>query len=522
MTILDSAVASDVAAAADQLAQWQALIAPWAGGDVTVKVLSGSTLLTELVCGTWVLDTEANPIEGRLGVRETRTHSANGTPTKAVFATATDDVFEFTAGVGSGDISFAAAIQAGAAEDLSSIVITALSTLPLPAAPSWTNITVGTWIAIPGTSTLQSIDPKNNPLVNPSYPGAAPWDAAGLGFLYAVTAWSSFSSDSSRGIAFQTAQGGHSNYYGNGVYKWSLNRETPLWSVIRNPSNLASYTIASGLNDYSYSDGTPRSNHGYNSCIYIPGYGPAQAGLEGVAEDGRLGTRAVVIWNESTGVASFGAAPSSSGSGTGIAACFDPSRGTAGTVWRRQHGTSVIQPYDVATNTWGSTASQSAQGYAGSVSLSYCPTHDVILVGEGDDQGSVHQTTAGGWLVFNPATQQYHPPTFTGAPSLGVAGTGGLWPGTCQPVWVDALGCFCAWDNTTSRTLITTITPPSTNPTTNAWTIGTLTVDGSNAVTPSAAVGEGTYGRFFYWEPAGGFVLLNAWDETGYFFKAHT
>lgn len=178
-----------------------------------------------------------------------------------------------------------------------------------------------------------------------------------------------------------------------------------------------------------------------------------------------------------------------------------------------------MQRYDIAADTWVNVGS--AQVFAGDVSLTYIPTIDCILIGEGGDAGTgtVGQTVAGGWLVFNCAAGTYHTPTFTGAPGLGVAGAGGMWPGDAKPVWVDSLGAACAWDNSSSTTLITTVTPPASNPTSNAWTVSTLSVSGSNAVTPSAARPNGTWGRFMHWPAAGCFVLLNEHNTPGYFFK---
>lgn len=521
MDILDAATAAAVAAAADQGAQAEALIAAWAGGDVTVRVLNGPTLLSTLTFGPWFIDLEADPVEISLGARSARTFSSSGTPSLVVFRSGSTDIFSLTAGVGSGDVSFSAAIQSGAAENLSALVITALSTLPIPAAPAWTDITVGTWVAIPG-NTLQAVDPTANPAVNPNYPAAAPWDN-GKSLRGSIAAWCGATINPSLGIVWMTALGGHSDYYGNGVFRWALNRDTPAWTVIRNPSNLASYALTAGT-DATYSDGTPRSSHSYNAPVYIPGYGPALAGLEGVVTDGRTGSRAVVIFSETNGAATFGGTPPVSGLSTGVAACFDPTRGTAGSVWQRWQGTSLIQRYDVATDSWASTAGQSIQAWSGQCSLAIHASGDYLLVGNGDNQGlagAVRQSVTGGWCVFDCAAQSYHFPTFTGAPALNTAQTGGLWPGQCQPVWVPALGCFCAWDNDSSRTSIITITPPATNPKTSSWTVGTLAVDASNAVTPSAAQAAGTYGRFAYWPGAGGFVLLNDWNETGYFFKAH-
>lgn len=151
MDIIDSTTASAVAAATDQGEQVDAITAAFSG-NVTVKIMNNSTLLSTVVYEAWVKNSEVDPIELTLGTKVSRTHAANGTPNKVVFCDGATEIFSLTSGVGSGDISFAAAVQSGAAEDLSAIVVTALSTLPLPPAPAWTNITVGTWVAVPGTT----------------------------------------------------------------------------------------------------------------------------------------------------------------------------------------------------------------------------------------------------------------------------------------------------------------------------------------------------------------------------------
>ena len=53
--------AAAVAAAATQEAQTAALIAPWAGGNVTVKVRGASGLLSTCVHGPWTLNNGVTP-----------------------------------------------------------------------------------------------------------------------------------------------------------------------------------------------------------------------------------------------------------------------------------------------------------------------------------------------------------------------------------------------------------------------------------------------------------------------------
>jgi len=361
--------------------------------------------------------------------------------------------------------------------------------------PAWvTAQAAGTWGVIPGTA-LSAVDP--DPGRTAAYTGSSGQPAI-------VTAWGSAWLDPETGEQC-TFGGGHGDYFGNEFYRRLLGVASPAWARVSEPSNLGSYSAGTAT---AYSDGRLRSTHVYNAAVWVPGVGPVMAGLSSRSTDGGHGSSALIFFNRSDGSSVLSSADTNSGSGTGIAACFDGTRGTQGSVWMRRLGTSVIQRHDVAADTRADVGV--VQAWNGQCSLAAHPSGDYLLVGNGDsDQG---QSVTGGWCVFDCADGTYYFPTFTGTVS------GGLEPGRCQPVWVPALGCFCAWDNTTDRTRITTFTPGA-NPRTGGWTIGFLSVDPGNAVTPSAAAPNGTFGRFAWWANAGVFVVFNSAGEAGYFFK---
>lgn len=301
--------------------------------------------------------------------------------------------------------------------------------------------------------------------------------------------------------------GGHTDYRGNELYYRDLLVASPAWVRVNDPSDLADYGHSVGT-DTTYSDGRIRSSHVYNALVYVPGVGPAMAGLSSRATDGGHGSSAIFTVNTTTGAFTASSTATNSGSGTGVAACFDGTRGTQGSIWMRRVGTSYIQRHDYAADTRVNVGGQEA--WAGQCSLAMHPSGSYMLVGNGDpDQG---QTVSGGWCVFDPATGTYYYPTFSGSVS------GGLWPGFCQPVWVASLGKFCAWDNDTDRHLITTLTPGA-NPFSDTWTISALTVDGGNTVTPSAAPAAGTYGQFSHIPAAGILTMCATATHPGYFFK---
>lgn len=130
LNILDAATLAAVAAADNQEDQAAALAAAWGGGNVTARVFAGATLLATLTHAPWALSTSTTPRRLTLGARQARTFVAIGVPTKVVFRAGSTDIFELTAGVGSGDVSFAASITNPAMERIDGLVITALASLP--------------------------------------------------------------------------------------------------------------------------------------------------------------------------------------------------------------------------------------------------------------------------------------------------------------------------------------------------------------------------------------------------------
>ncbi len=149
LTVIDSGVQIELASTAAQEEQLAALIAPWAGGNVTARVMAGDTLLATLTQGPWVMDSEI-PRKVVLGTRQARTFVATGVPTRIVFRAGSTDVFQLTAGVGGGDVAFAASITSPALERLDGLVITAASALPVvptfaPAADTPYSVTLQDW-----------------------------------------------------------------------------------------------------------------------------------------------------------------------------------------------------------------------------------------------------------------------------------------------------------------------------------------------------------------------------------------
>lgn len=350
--------------------------------------------------------------------------------------------------------------------------------------PAWrTHMTTGTWAQIPQTVSLDDIDPRDDPEINPNFPSAPEFYGIG-GWPTIITAWNGGCYDQTADEFWLPLQGGHADYAGNDPLKAPVNVESVSWSRLRNPSGAVGNLLTTDDGQETtgvYADGQPRSIHSYNKPVFVPGFGPVIACQMNTSWSGSAGTSFPVYINPTNGNGTLGATCPSRGSESGGAACYDPTRGTGvGVVWWKGNGTGSFCRLDPLADSWVTHGSDIA--LSGYNSLAYMPGEDVLLIG--------NDGLAQDWAVFDPVTNTMHQPTFSGTPG------GGLRSGVCQPLWYAPLGCFLAWDNSTDRTLITTLTPGA-DPRSDTWTIGTLSVDGSNAVTPSVRQTNGTYGRFF-------------------------
>lgn len=365
--------------------------------------------------------------------------------------------------------------------------------------PSWVSSAVsGRWGTVPVAAALSTLDPKLNPALNPDYPASPEWYGS-TGFGSLVTTWCGACFNAAADELWLPLGGGHNDYGGNEPYKLSLNQETPAWTMVRPPSGAIGNLLttndgqeASGV----YSDGQPRSIHSYNKPVWVPGVGPYIAAQGNAWYSGQAGTNKPIAIDPVTGLGTMKTACPASLAYRLNAGCFDPTRGTQGSIWTRSSGTAKMQRYDVAADTWSVDlgSSSSPTNYVGMV---YMAEHDCILISAGD-----------GWRVFDCQTYAYTTPTFSGSSSLDV--------GSCQPIWIDGKGY--AWNNAANTTQVTRLTPGA-NPRTDTWTVDALTVDGGNAVTPTARVTDGTYGRFWYSPNLGLFCLMNSVSGSIYFFK---
>lgn len=404
----------------------------------------------------------------------------------------------------------------GAAPDIgaeiSGRVTPAIGAASNPYIPEWArNAASQTWVTVPVAATLDSIDPADTATWNPVFPSTPEWEANLLRQAMIVDAWCGATYDEATDQMWLGLGGGHGDYAGNEIYACRFSEAAPRWRMVRPPSGAVGNTLTTNDGQDStglYSDGRPRATHTTNRWVYAPGVGPVIAAHGATSWGGNAGKSWSLFFNETNGEALI----SSDSAGlimtqvSGSGGCYDPSRHA---IWWCPMGTTAIRRYDIPTsggvNTGTMTAVGSAFSKSGYSSLCYLPGFDCLLVGV-SDEGAL-----GSWRVFDCVTGTLHTPTFSGTPAVADQGQ-------TQWRWAPSLGAACGWNNSSNTTLITKLTPGA-NPRTDAWTVSTLPVDGSNAVTPSAKTSHGTYGRFAYSPRMGGFIVFNSTTGSTYFYK---
>ena len=368
--------------------------------------------------------------------------------------------------------------------------------------PSWVrNQALNTWGVVPLAQTWNDVDPAQDPLVNPNFPGDATWRAI-VGFPSRFTAWNGYTSYG--GVIYDQLSGGHNDYAGNEGYKCDLNSENPSVIRLNNPSGAIGNEIllddgvageATGL----YLDGRPRSPHNYNSPVYFPPTNKTILAMHGTAiyRTATTGTKRPVISDPDTGeMVLYGADPGS-GMGNGFSMCgtYDANRQE---VWARGGGTSRFSSYNPITDSW--TQRGALYAMSGDSTCCHIPEHDVIVLIAGTN-----------FVVFDCVTYTYYPITLQG--SL----VGMTLSGNCQIHYVGN-NTLATWNNDTDTTVINTFSFTG-DPRSAQWQIGQLAVDATNAVTPTAKVPAGTFGKFQWHPTLKIFTLTNRVNEPMYFFK---
>lgn len=361
-----------------------------------------------------------------------------------------------------------------------------LPTLALAVGPL-DNVTPGRWYVFPN-SRVDSVKP------NPFNHGA---------FESLIFAWNSGVYDTDRD-SLVLFGGGHMDSSDNAVYAFGpLSSANPVWKRLTNPSNPPA-------NDTSYAgDGRPVSRHTYNLIDYMPApYNKMVSCAIGSGYSSGSGWGAMDFYDFTidgmTGQPwTRGPTPPSNRWTFNAFCAYNP---VTRKLWYQDtgNGSSRLQQYDPATNQWSSHATFNPDSEPSPA----IDTRRNLMVSTGNLNGTIL------YDLNNPDSQPIR---------LTTTGPKGVEQGKAPGFQYDPVNDrFLGWDGGST---VYSLAIPS-NPKTGTWVWSTIALDPGNNVTPTGVAGPkivgyetGTYGRFRYVPAHQGVIVVNATDESVYFFK---
>lgn len=373
--------------------------------------------------------------------------------------------------------------------------------------PTWLTAASGTWGVIPTTNTLDDMNARYNPALNPVYPDKPEWEFGN--YSGRVYAWNGFSMDEDGGIVWCGPAGGHGDYGGNDVDKLDIRTNSPAWQKVKNPTGaLPSAVVCDDGQESSglYADGQARSPHTYNANIYIPNVGPALGVLGSSVFRTIGGPNKPAIFSKDTGLLHhFGTLPPFSLGATVVtAAAYDTNRHA---IYARTAGTGAVGKYtlspDSTSGTWTSLGGTFQSLPSSYINLTYLPDHDcLVIIGDSSTQKITVIDCATG-TTYKPAYGAEFP---------------NLWASS-SPKYLEGLNRLVTWNNSAGDTVNLYSLSFTSNPRTDTWTHSVIAPSGGNSVTPTARQTNGTYGRFFHDPKLKIFGLVNGISEQPYYFN---
>jgi hypothetical protein len=372
----------------------------------------------------------------------------------------------------------------------------------LSAHPAWyTSSTTSEWRTFSGgpADTLSAVDPC--PAGTCAYSGVEKQPAVVHNWTGAVA------SPNSLIIA---AQGGHAGYAGNEVYEFVFNTATPRWFRRVEPSTSVQETVG------YYADGKPSSRHGYQHECYI---GPGTNGnrwfsphaMATYANSGNSNFKLAASWQ--SGSSSYDPQGTFANEYTGLldfdnTCAYDP---VGHKVYVQEGGITAnwyLWSLDVATEVW------TRHGHSQTVPMQSSQITAAMI----DPIRRVMVSQSGSSLFIRDLAD----PSAVGR-SYTVTGMSGN-AIAYEPV-------SGKWVNWNGGKTLRVITPPSNYRTGDGSTLNALnasatypstTITPSGGSTPTSPDSNGTYGRFNYIANPRGFCVVNATNESMYFFKIPT
>jgi len=360
------------------------------------------------------------------------------------------------------------------------------------------------WGELVLAKTLSDIDPEDDVLINPSFPGVSVWHA-NVGMSSMMSAWCGLCTDQINSVLWWPLQEGHDDGASNAPFKMDLSVDVPEAVMIRNPTGAIGNEgiLDDGLESTGvYFDGRLRSIHSYNKPVFVDGDAPWIAIQGGVYKDAAIGFEAPFRIDPITGEHTKGADIPKVGASSASGSCYDSTRHA---IWYLGAGLGFFSKYDITGDSW--TDFISLNQFGGGNGMIYLPDHDAILI----IADSAAQPSNIG--IYDIATNTHFPITISGSLSAGLT-----LAGSCQPQYSQQGQFVALWNNQSSTTEISTLSIPA-DPLNDTWVASTLPVDVGNSVTPSTGQTNGTFGRFFYLPNFNVFGVINDITENIYIFK---
>jgi hypothetical protein len=333
----------------------------------------------------------------------------------------------------------------------------------------------------------------------------------------AIEAWNSACYDDAAHTLYLGPAGGHADYGGNERYRIRLDVDEPAWERFGNPSGCIGNTgvlddgkEASGV----YFDGAPRSSHTYNYAVYVPDVGPVIARITAPYRVSGDVMKAFAI-DPSNGafrlLSDYTDARNAGGVLSVGAACYDATRRC---IWMLHTGNVQLQKLDVASGKV--TAHGKADNMAAGINwIGHLAEPDALLAVCRIGGTTVDTGVNTGLSIFDLRTFTQSALSIEGSFAPGFAGLadGRFIAGIG---WDAKRHRLVLWHNETNRAQISTLTPTG-DYFRAPWRADALPVDKRNAVIPTAAVPNGTFGRFAFSPSLDGVFLLNGVRQPVYF-----
>lgn len=349
-----------------------------------------------------------------------------------------------------------------------------------------------TWVEAP-SNRLTDIDPKNDPLINPNHPAAAPWNRTASGGVnvpsidQVVRPWCGGVEHD--GEFWLPLGAGHTDGADNAAYRIDLGVDNPAWSSPRPPSG-ALPLIAGGLPAGStaqgnsfllddgqessgvYADGRPRAIHSYRKHVFVPGLGIVMAVHGGTFSSATKSGKHTWLLDTETGEWEWKSTATSVfiSESSGGAACYDSTRGC---VYWLGGGTARLLRLNLETWTFASVSGDTI-GSSGEECIVYVPELDIVV--------NINSYFSTKFCIRDPATGAITSPAVTGTAQSVGASTG--------VAWVPGIGLVF---NVGSGGALWSLAPTG-NPKTDPWHWSEISVTG----TPPTSTVTGMFSKFGY------------------------